>query len=681
MAQHLTNNLSLYRTGEENLPAIIADWEAFYREQAHESMHELFVSQELRSGAVLPLTSGGQVVGIVLFALHDPWPWPNDMNRLIQIFAIEAASAIAATAFRRQIERSSNFAQQLLKISTAIPTGGDLHQMMERIVQAVGYIYEPCCAWIEVLDAERAQFEQTYTHWHDEAIARELYVQVQDLAWSAVQQEQTVESDLPGPDGRTKYNIAAFPLRIESEIVGVLMVGRPRPGPPQGSERNALQLLAAQAAGAIHSARLYSLAEERSRRLEAAAAQAWEEEARARTLFEAATAVTETTQLPEVLNKIASNAAATIGFERVRIYLADHDKGVLCGATEAGSDRIVVDISDETYHLRSGENMLVDAALSKAPYILYPVSEKEDEGAAEETRYERLVVPLRAGGALVGIVVADNPHSQQSISPQRTRLLRALAGMASVAIDRTQVEKLRELFMSAISHELRTPLASVQAYNELVLDEEVGPLTDEQRDYLSRVDRACQRLRRVIDDLMRWSRLQSGYISINKRPTDIRECITTVVDSLNLQAAKAQVQLQVHLPEESVALLTDAQRAEQIIINLVDNAIKFNHPNGRVDVTLREEAEEVIVDVTDTGPGISPPLQEKIFEAFNRGADETSRGTDGIGLGLALASRIAQHLDGEITLDSQPGAGSTFSLRLPRDSINQQDTDSDEMLG
>lgn len=671
LVQHLSNNLSLYGPGEENLPVIVSDLPAFWEQQGYSSMRELVVREGLRSGGMLPLTVEGEVMGIVFFAVRGQGEWPQSMPQLVRIFGATAALAVATATLHHETQRGANLTQQLLRISTAIHTGSDLQQIMERIVETAAKICAARCAWIEILDEEHAQFERTCTYCPDEAVAREAYLHVHDLAWNAVQREEVVHGDFPSADGHINYDTIAFPLRVDGKIVGVLIVGRPTAEPLLGVERNALQLLAAQAGVAIYNARLYRLAEQRSRRMEAAAAQAWEEEARARTLFEAAIAVTETTELSEVLSKIAGNAATTIGFERVRIYLADHDKGILHGATEAESDRTIVDISDQSYLLRSGENMLVDAALSSAPYIIYSVSETDDESPAGNGRYERLVVPLRAHETLVGVVVADNPHSKQSVSPQRTRLLRALAGMASVAIARTQLDRVREIFMSSVSHELRTPLASLQAYNELLLDEEVGPINEEQRTYLERVDRGCKGLRRIIDDLMSWSRLQAGEILIDKRRADVRQCVNAVVEALKPQATQAQVRVETRLPEEPVQLLTDPQRVEQIIMNLVDNAIKFNQPDGRVDITVSQEAQQVTVDVADTGPGIAGPLQHKIFEAFNRGAQDVSRRGAGVGLGLTMASRMAEYLGGQITLDSEPGVGSTFSLRLPRNSHDE----------
>ncbi len=669
LAGHLTNNLSQYKLSEQSVPTLIDDWETFYRDLGESALQELVVREGLRSGGVLPLRWGRELVGIVFFGFRDHWIGTETTQHLLQLFGIEAAIVVGTALERRQTERSSDLVQRLMDITTAISAGEDLSEVMQRIVRTASEVCSASCAWIEILDKEHAQFEQTFTHWPDRTVAEQVYVQVHDLAWSAVRQSQIVHRDLPAPESSATHNVTSIPLRIDQEIVGVLTVARPVSGPPAGTQQNILQLVTAQAAVAVHNARLRGLADQRSKRLEAAVTQAWEEEARARTLFEAATAVTETSELREVLNRIASNAATTIGFERVRIYLADHDERVLRGAVEARSDGTVIDISDQTHRLQSGENPLVDAALSTAPYIIvYADSQQEVD---DDERREQLFVSLRAHGTLVGTIAADNPHSKQSISPQKTRLLRALAGMASVAIDRAQTKKARELFISVISHELRTPLASLQAYTELIIDEEVGPVTEEQKVYLGRVERARKRLGRVIEDLMSWSRLQAGEISIDKRPADVRQSVTSVLETLRPQAARAQVQVKAHLPEEAVTLVTDAHRVEQILLNLVDNAIRYNQQNGRVEVTVRKGEEDVTIEVADTGPGISPSMQDKIFEAFNRGPEAIRRSTQGVGLGLAMAARMAEYLGGELTVQSEPGVGSSFFLRLPRNSSGE----------
>ena len=265
----------------------------------------------------------------------------------------------------------------------------------------------------------------------------------------------------------------------------------------------------------------------------------------------------------------------------------------------------------------------------------------------------------------MGLLVADNHQTYAPIPPQRVRLLRSLAAMAAVALERIRVDKLRELFVSSISHELRAPLASLQATSELVLDEEVGPLNEDQHQYLARMDSACRHMRRILDDLTDWSHLQAGQISIRKRKVDLRQALEHATQTLRSRADQAEVEILLKLPPDSLEVFTDPRRIEQVLINLVDNAVKFNYHGGQVEVSAFIVEGEAVAQISDTGPGIPTELQERIFEAFDRGSEEISRPVEGVGLGLAIASQITTLLGGRIEVNSEPGQGSTFSVHLP----------------
>jgi len=645
---------------------IIEDLEAYCAEKGQPTTGSLLAQVGLRSGCRVPLVVGGEVVGILYFASRMRGAYEPELENVLSAYAAQAAGMLTNGVLYQKAQRASEFAERLQQVALTINAGVDLQEILKQIAEAAVAIADGACSWVEILGRDDRQFETTYTHCPDEEIGRAVYLQVQDIAWTALDRGELADAEFeltlagpalpPGAPSRA----VAMPMVVNGMHIGVLMVAYEGAGPLDAAQINALQLLAAHGGVAIRNVQLYELAQRRSSRMEALAAQAWEEEARARTLFEAAAAVTETADLGGILSQIARSAAAEIGFERVRIYLADHDNKVLKGATEAHSDGSTVDISGEEVALRVGDSLLADAALGSAPYVILPIQAESDAG-----QYECLFMPLRAQNSLVGIITADNPHRMEPLPPQQTRLLRSLAMMTSVAIERARVEELRIRFLSAVSHELRAPLASVQAYNELVLDEEVGPLNEEQRVYLSRVDAACVRLKRMIEDLMSWSRLQSGEISVDKQPTDIDEMVTAVMAALRPQAEKKQLRTDLDIAKDLPIILTDPARVEQILTNLIDNAIKFSHARGKVKVSARVYQDKLVVAVADTGPGIPEEMHQSIFQEFHRGPEDVTKGQEGVGLGLAIASRLAEYLGGNITLDSAPGRGSIFFLWLP----------------
>jgi len=566
---------------------------------------------------------------------------------------------------RQQTRRICEFNQRLLDLAAIVTTEKDLTPQLAAIAQAAMSIMEASRCWMGVLNQEGNEFEDFHSYGGTQNEAAAWEAQVRDTAWRSLHHkelliEQTSEVELAG------HRTIALPMVLENGPIGALALVSSAVTPFAEMQKNALRFVCALAAVLIQNKRLDQLSRQRVRQTEAAATQAWEEEERARTVLNAAVAVTDTQQPSEVLEKIATSAAVEIGFDRVSIYLTDEDQSLLRGTLQATSDGGVADISDRSYSLTFGDNLLADASCSEAPYVLLgPEDGAEGATGGAEGAYPQLLVPLRTHGDLVGLLVADNHQTHTPIPPQRIRLLRSLAAMAAVALERIRVDKLRELFVSSISHELRTPLASLQATSELILDEEVGPINEDQQQYLARMDSACRHMRRILDDLTDWSHLQAGKISIRKRKVDLRQAVEYATQTLRSRADQAGVEILLKLPPDNLEVFTDPRRIEQVLINLVDNAVKFNYHRGQVEVSAFSAEGEAVVQVSDTGPGIPTELQQRIFEAFDRGNEEISRPVEGVGLGLAIASQIATLLGGRIEVSSEPGQGSTFSVHLP----------------
>ncbi len=566
---------------------------------------------------------------------------------------------------RRETRRIHKFNQHLLDLATVVATEKELSPQLATVAQGVMSITEASRCWIGVLNQEGNEFGEFRSYGDSEGDTADWEIQVQDVAWHAVQCGEPVIDQLSDA-GPTAHRVIALPMISGNRPVGALALVSSTATPLGELQRNALRFLCTIAAVLTQNKHLDQRLQRRAQQVEAAATQAWEEEERARTVLNAAVAVTDSRQSSEVLEKIATNAAIEIGFDRVSVYLTDDDQSLLRGTLQATSDGAVTDISDRSYPLKRGDNLLADAGYGEAPYVLLGPEERSEEAInGTECDYPQLLVPLRTHGALVGVLVADNHQTRTPIPPQRVRLLRSLAAMAAVALERIRVDKLRELFVSSISHELRAPLSSLQATSELVLDEEVGPLNEEQQKYLARMKAACHHMRRILDDLTDWSHLQAGQIAVRKRKVDLRQVVEHATQTLRSRAEQAGVEILLKLPPDSVEVFTDPRRIEQVLINLVDNAIKFNYHRGQVEVSAFIADGEAVAQVSDTGPGIPAELQERIFEAFDRGSEEISRSVEGVGLGLAIASQIITLLGGRIEVNSEPGQGSTFSVHLP----------------
>lgn len=235
---------------------------------------------------------------------------------------------------------------------------------------------------------------------------------------------------------------------------------------------------------------------------------------------------------------------------------------------------------------------------------------------------------------------------------------------------RFQAEQGRQLrlhsdFVSIVSHELRTPLTSVLGYAEFLEDGVAGELNDDQREFVSRIQLATQSLQRLVEDLLDVSALDSARLKLEREVVDITSKLEAVLVSLRPQAHKAELDLQVSLPPGPIPVPLDPGRFEQVLTNLVGNAIKYTPPGGRIQITLRSLPHELRLEVEDTGVGIPKDKLAHIFERFYQVDSTITRQHNGVGLGLAIAKAIVEAHGGQIGCTSHVGRGSTFWFSLP----------------
>jgi PAS domain S-box-containing protein len=230
----------------------------------------------------------------------------------------------------------------------------------------------------------------------------------------------------------------------------------------------------------------------------------------------------------------------------------------------------------------------------------------------------------------------------------------------------TELDRLKSTFVNAVSHELRTPLTSIRGYVEFLEDHIGGPLTPTQDEFVHQIAVGTRRLARLVDDLLDFARLEAGSFRLARETVDARELVDDVLNSLQPQATATQVALTVSLPGEAVPLCADPQRIEQVLTNLIHNALKFTPTGGRVAVSLRVEQDQALMEVTDTGVGIAPEHQATIFDKFFQVSPESPSGLGGSGLGLYIARSLVEAHGGRIGLESAPGRGARFWFTLPR---------------
>ena len=232
--------------------------------------------------------------------------------------------------------------------------------------------------------------------------------------------------------------------------------------------------------------------------------------------------------------------------------------------------------------------------------------------------------------------------------------------------DITQIEHLenvRQEFLSNISHELRTPLTSILAFVETL---ESGAMEDvaNNRRFLEIIHKNAERMHYLINDILELSSIESGNISIEPKKVRLSSAVEEIFMNLSSKAKKREVTL-VNQVVKDTTVFADAVRLEQMLTNLIDNAVKFNRPAGKVVVGYTRRANIDVVSISDMGEGISAEHLQRIFERFYRTDRARTREIGGTGLGLAIVKHLARLHGGEISVNSTLGKGSTFNIELP----------------
>jgi signal transduction histidine kinase len=289
-------------------------------------------------------------------------------------------------------------------------------------------------------------------------------------------------------------------------------------------------------------------------------------------------------------------------------------------------------------------------------------------GIEREPRLKVAVgLPVRSrGGDLVAVAefFSSRPMPEEGLMDT----LRVVGSQVGQFIERQRTEeeaqRMKDQIVANVSHELRTPLTAIDGWVHVLLGEEPGPLTDEQRRFLSIVKRNSDRLMRLVGDLLVAGQVEAGKLKLERDEVDVAELARETAELVAASAQSKRIALNVHA-DDPVIVHGDRQRLGQLLSNLVANAIKYTPEEGVVDVSVGRLGGACQITVRDSGIGIPKADRERLFERFYRASSATERGITGTGLGLAISKAIAESHDGTIELADEDGPGATFVVELP----------------
>jgi PAS domain S-box-containing protein len=491
-----------------------------------------------------------------------------------------------------------------------------------------------------------------------------------------------LDSHVPDPKQRALFravgcgSVICVPLTARGRMLGAISLVRVDAARAYTSTDLALaQELAGRAGLAVDNAGLYREAQvEIAERKRAADAQ--------RLLAEAGETLGASLDYETTLERLATLAVPRIADVCMVDMLEDGDRTLrpmavahagLAAIEPHGRRGPYTDDGARAFHvLRTGHSELYRDIADIPRGAPAPSHPSAPGGFAALHALSYMIVPLRTRGRTLGLVsFLTTAASGRRYDDADLALAEELARRAAFAVDNARLygaaliaNQAKADFLAVMSHELRTPLNAIIGYTALLSDAIVGDVTESQRQYLGRVSASAKHLLELIDDILTFSRLEAGREEVFLGWIGADELLREAVTLVEPIALDRHLQLRVDYLERPIALLVDARKVRQVLVNLLSNAVKFTE-HGEIRLVLRLTENTARFIVRDTGIGIPVRQQDRIFEPFWQAEQPTKRRTGGTGLGLSVSRRLARLMGGDITVESQEGRGSVFTLTIP----------------
>jgi PAS domain S-box-containing protein len=419
------------------------------------------------------------------------------------------------------------------------------------------------------------------------------------------------------------------PMLVGEDAIGVLMVFQRASNFFSAEMLNLVKAIAGQVAVAINNAHLYELIRDQAERLGVMLRKEQEEASRSQAILEAVADGVLVTGPDNRITFVNSSTENILTLEQSRMLGSSLDAfSGLFGQATASWMETIRRWSEDPSSFQTGDSYAEQIELESGKIILVHLAP----------------------------VILQNDF----------------LGTVSIFRDIThevEVDRLKSEFVATVSHELRTPMTAIKGYVDILLMGAAGALNENQNHFLQIVTNNIDRLNILVTDLLDISRIESGRITLNPQPVDLREVAEEVIQEVMRRSQNENKPMAISLdaPKKLPPVIGDADRVRQIVNNLVDNAYNYTPHNGMIRVGLHEVNGDIQVDVQDTGVGISVEDQPRLFERFFRGEHPLVLATPGTGLGLPIVQQLIEMHHGKLWMKSSgvPGEGSTFSFTLP----------------
>jgi GAF domain-containing protein len=661
------------------------------------------VSQNMGCILFVPMMREGEAIGSIGVGKNDPNPFSEKQIALLQTFASQAVIAIENVrlfneldARNREITESleqQTATSEILRVIASSPT--DIQPVLDVIAENARRLCNSSLASVyrtdgkmvyevaqtdlsaDVLETAREVSSQSYpaplgrdSTLSSRAILNRAIVQIPDMEH---------EPDLPEITRRfvkahILKSVLFVPLMREGEAIGCIGVGKRQTGPFTEKQIALLQTFASQAVIAIENVRLFTELQQRNREI----SEALEQQTATSDIL--SIIAENPTNVQPVLDAVAERAARLCNSYDAVIARIEND--VYRIAAHWGPVPLPQDVLKNGVPLNretvTGRAMVERRTIHIEDLLAEPAEEFLLSKEFQRTSQQRtmLVTPLMRENIVIGSIMIRRTEVDPFTEKQIT-LLKIFADQAVIAIENVRLfneaqdsraaaenaNQAKSAFLANMSHELRTPLNAIIGFTRIVRRKSEGVLPEKQVDNLDKVLTSSEHLLNLINSVLDLAKIEAGRMDVQASNFNINSLVDLCVNTIT-PLLKPGVQLEKQFDPDLTLMYSDQEKIKQVILNLLSNAAKFT-PSGNINFSMHRNNSNLIVEVRDSGIGISPKALERIFEEFQQADSSTTRQYGGTGLGLSISRNLARLLGGDLTATSELGHGSTLTLSLP----------------